>query len=163
MQKNKQIVDKYQVNVETTDELLTMDIEEYIIGVVAGEMPALFHKEALKAQAIASRTYLINHLQSNKTISNTTDDQVYLTEKEMKLKWGDDYEKYYKKIRFVIRLITNFIFYLILYKCNYFQLYLLIIDMTKTYIVYTISVLCRLIYLFTFCMILFIQSNTLCI
>ena len=30
MQKNKQIVDKYQVNVETTDELLTMDIEEYI-------------------------------------------------------------------------------------------------------------------------------------
>ena len=49
--------------------------------------------EALKAQAIASRTYLINHLQTNNSISNTTDDQVYLTEKEMKLKWGDDYEK----------------------------------------------------------------------
>lgn len=111
MQKNKQIVDKYQVNVETTDELLTMDIEEYIIGVVAGEMPALFHKEALKAQAIASRTYLINHLQSNKTISNTTDDQVYLTEKEMKEKWKDDYEKYYNKIKEAVLSTKNLIMY----------------------------------------------------
>ena len=111
MQKNKQIVDKYQVNVETTDELLTMDIEEYIIGVVAGEMPALFHKEALKAQAIASRTYLINHLQSNKTISNTTDDQVYLTEEEMKEKWKDDYEKYYNKIKEAVLSTKNLIMY----------------------------------------------------
>ena len=111
MQKNKQIVDKYQVNVETTDELLTMDIEEYIIGVVAGEMPALFHKEALKAQAIASRTYLINHLQSNKTISNTTDDQVYLTEKEMKEKWKDDYKKYYNKIKEAVLSTKNLIMY----------------------------------------------------
>ena len=111
MQKNKQIVDKYQVNVETTDELLTMDIEEYIIGVVAGEMPALFHKEALKAQAIASRTYLINHLQSNNTISNTTDDQVYLTEEEMKEKWKDDYEKYYNKIKEAVLSTKNLIMY----------------------------------------------------
>lgn len=111
MQKNKQIVDKYQVNVETTDELLTMDIEEYIIGVVAGEMPALFHKEALKAQAIASRTYLINHLQSNKTISNTTDDQVYLTEEEMKEKWKDDYKKYYNKIKEAVLSTKNLIMY----------------------------------------------------
>ena len=62
IQKNKQNVDKYQVNIDTTDNLLTVDLEEYIIGVVAGEMPALFHEEALKAQSIASRTYLINSL-----------------------------------------------------------------------------------------------------
>ena len=99
MQKNKQSVDKYQINVETTDKLLTIDIEEYIIGVVAGEMPALFQEEALKAQAVASRTYLINHLQTNDSITNTTDDQVYLTKEEMKDKWGEDYDKYYKKIK----------------------------------------------------------------
>ena len=98
MQKKQQNVDKYQINVETTEDLLTIDIEEYIVGVVAGEMPALFHEEALKAQAIASRTYLINHLQTNKTISNTTDDQVYLTKEEMQLKWGNDYNEYYNKI-----------------------------------------------------------------
>ena len=111
MQKNKQIVDKYQVNVETTDKLLTVDIEEYIIGVVAGEMPALFHDEALKAQAIASRTYLINHLQSNKTITNTTDDQVYLTKEEMKEKWKEDYEKYYNKIKEAVLSTKDLIMY----------------------------------------------------
>ena len=111
MQKNKQIVDKYQVNIETTDKLLTIDIEEYIIGVVAGEMPALFHNEALKAQAIASRTYLINHLQSNKTITNTTDDQVYLTKEEMKEKWKEDYEKYYNKIKEAVLSTKDLIMY----------------------------------------------------
>ena len=111
MQKNKQTVDNYIINIETTDKLLTIDLENYIIGVVAGEMPALFHEEALKAQAIASRTYLINHLQTNNSISNTTDDQVYLTEKEMKLKWGDDYEKYYKKIKKAVISTKNLIMY----------------------------------------------------
>ncbi len=37
-----------------------MDLEEYVKGVVAAEMPAEFHIEALKAQAIASRTYAIS-------------------------------------------------------------------------------------------------------
>lgn len=111
MQKNKQTVDKYQINVETIDKLLTVDIEEYVIGVVAGEMPALFHEEALKAQAIASRTYLINHLQTNKTISNTTDDQVYLTKEEMKEKWENDYEKYYNKIKEAVTSTKDLIMY----------------------------------------------------
>ncbi|MCL2696368.1 MAG: stage II sporulation protein D [Clostridiales bacterium] len=39
------------------DAVLVMDLEDYIIGVVAGEMPASFAPEALKAQAVASRTY----------------------------------------------------------------------------------------------------------
>ena len=37
-----------------------MDLEEYVKGVVAAEMPAEFHIEALKAQAVASRTYAIS-------------------------------------------------------------------------------------------------------
>jgi len=111
MQKNKQSVDKYQVNIDTTDKLLTVELEEYIIGVVAGEMPALFSEEALKAQAIASRTYLINHLQTNKTITNTTDDQVYLTKEEMKEKWKDDYDKYYNKIKEAVTATKGLIMY----------------------------------------------------
>ncbi|NLK36161.1 MAG: stage II sporulation protein D [Gracilibacteraceae bacterium] len=39
------------------DRVVTMDLEDYILGVVAGEMPASFHPEALKAQALAARTY----------------------------------------------------------------------------------------------------------
>jgi stage II sporulation protein D len=111
MQKNKQSVDKYQINVDTTDKLLTVSLEEYIIGVVAGEMPALFHEEALKAQSIASRTYLINHLQTNETISNTTNDQVYLTQEDMKEKWKDDYNKYYNKIKEAVTATKDLIMY----------------------------------------------------
>jgi stage II sporulation protein D len=39
-----------------------IELEEYIKGVVAAEMPAEFHIEALKAQAVAARTYAIYHL-----------------------------------------------------------------------------------------------------
>ncbi|MGM9579531.1 MAG: stage II sporulation protein D [Evtepia sp.] len=37
-----------------------MDLEQYIWGVVAAEMPASFEEEALKAQAVAARTYSLN-------------------------------------------------------------------------------------------------------
>lgn len=115
MQENKHIVDKYQVKVDTTDKIITIDLEEYIIGVVAGEMPALFHEEALKAQAIAARTYLINHLENNKTISNTTDNQVYLTEEDMKNKWKENFEIYYNKIKEAVTSTQ----YLIMYYDNH--------------------------------------------
>ncbi|MEA4847695.1 MAG: stage II sporulation protein D [Clostridiaceae bacterium] len=39
------------------DKVVTMNLEDYILGVVAGEMPASFQMEALKAQALAARTY----------------------------------------------------------------------------------------------------------
>lgn len=40
-----------------TGEVEEMDLDTYLYGVVFGEMPASFGKEALRAQAIASRTY----------------------------------------------------------------------------------------------------------
>ena len=109
MQKNKQPVDKITVNLGLEE--IKIDIEEYVIGVVAGEMPALFEEEALKAQAIASRTYLINHLLTNDSISNTTDDQVYLTKEEMQSKWEDSYETYYEKIKQAVQSTEGLIMY----------------------------------------------------
>ncbi len=41
-----------------------MDLEEYIKGVVAAEMPASFHPEALKVQAVAARTYTVKRMTS---------------------------------------------------------------------------------------------------
>ena len=37
-----------------------MDMNQYLWGVVAAEMPASFEEEALKAQAVAARTYALN-------------------------------------------------------------------------------------------------------
>ena len=53
--------DKLYLNVYDCkkDQLITMEFEEYILGVVAAEMPASFHIEALKAQTLAARTYTL--------------------------------------------------------------------------------------------------------
>ena len=44
------------------DKVTQMTLEEYIICVVAAEMPYTFHTEALKAQAVAARTYCLYKL-----------------------------------------------------------------------------------------------------
>jgi len=42
---------------EKAQAVRSLTLEEYVEGVVAAEMPASFHLEALKAQAVAARTY----------------------------------------------------------------------------------------------------------
>ncbi|MDD4772876.1 MAG: stage II sporulation protein D [Eubacteriales bacterium] len=46
-------------------ETFEIDTEEYITGVVAAEMPSAFNPEALKAQAVAARSYLLYKLTNN--------------------------------------------------------------------------------------------------
>jgi stage II sporulation protein D len=50
----------YNPDDSLVDELL---LEEYVKGVVAAEMPAHFEKEALKAQAVAARTFALSRMQ----------------------------------------------------------------------------------------------------
>lgn len=42
-----------------TGEIAQMELESYLVGVVLAEMPASFHEEALKAQAVVARTYTL--------------------------------------------------------------------------------------------------------
>ena len=60
---------------------ITLDIEEYLKGVVPSEMYASWNAEALKAQAIAARTYGIFHGAGTKSIDDTTQYQAYNTSK----------------------------------------------------------------------------------
>ena len=96
----KEVEKEIKVKINKNNKIEELNLEDYIVGVVAGEMPASFEKEALKAQAIASRTYALYQKEiSNNVLEITTDDQVYNTIDEMKEKWSEDYEKYYKKIK----------------------------------------------------------------
>ncbi len=45
-------------------EIREMDMDEYLVGVVCGEMPAYFEEEALKAQAVVARTYALKALKT---------------------------------------------------------------------------------------------------
>lgn len=77
----------------------TIELETYLIGVVAAEMPASFHIEALKAQAIVARTYALNRMQEGKVLTDTISTQVYKDNSQLKKTWGNEYNKYYTKIK----------------------------------------------------------------
>ena len=77
------------------DKVETLNFEDYIKGVLAAEMPASFHEEALKAQAVAARTYSLartlnaeekgnpdTHPQA--PLCDSTHCQVYRSESELK-------------------------------------------------------------------------------
>lgn len=83
-----------------TSNLEKNNLEEYIVGVVAAEMPISFEKEALKAQAIAARTYAYKRVgDKNETIDYKKIGQAYNSIDEMKKKWGNNFDEYYKKVR----------------------------------------------------------------
>ena len=91
-----------KVKRNSTGNIDEVPLEEYVIGVVAGEMPASFNIEALKAQAVASRTYALKKAETSKgdyDVVDTTSNQVYINYDEMKEKWKNNYETYITKIK----------------------------------------------------------------
>lgn len=96
------------VIINVKEKNLYLDLENYVIGVVAGEMPALFQDEALKAQAVAARSYVLSkEKDGNYEVSASTSDQVFLTSYEMKEKWQNDYDEYYNKILNAVKKTTG--------------------------------------------------------
>lgn len=92
----------------------TVDVEtlDYLVGAVAAEMPASFEIEALKAQAVACYSYLLwvrensDNAEYDITSSPATH-QGYLTEEEMKEKWGSKYESYRGKIEDAVSSVSG--------------------------------------------------------
>lgn len=79
--------------------IITLSLEEYVIGVVGAEMPASFNQEALKAQAVVARTYAMNAISSGKKLTDTVTTQSYKDNNQLKRQWGKSYNTYYNKIK----------------------------------------------------------------
>ncbi|PLR94494.1 stage II sporulation protein D [Bacillus sp. T33-2] len=83
-----------------------LQLNEYLIGVVAAEMPAEFETEALKAQALAARTYFVQQmlgkekakLPEGAQVTDTEAFQVYKSTDELKKIWGANYKWKIEKI-----------------------------------------------------------------
>ena len=106
MEKLKEIELKYLSNImvrvkRSSGDIESVPLEEYVVGVVAGEMPVSFELEALKAQSVASRTYVMRRLGGNDDydVVDTVSNQVYLDDNELKEKWKDNYVSYINKVR----------------------------------------------------------------
>ena len=86
-----------------TDIIEIIPLEEYIVGVLAGEMPIYFEKEAFKAQAVASRSYALKRIGYNKEkeydVVDSVMNQVYLDTEYLKKAWGFNYTENINKLR----------------------------------------------------------------
>lgn len=95
-----------RVKKEATGEIVTVPFEEYVKGVLAGEMPISFEKEALKAQAVAARSYVLKKMEDSKDkdydVVDTVMNQVYLDDAYLKEKWQDKFDEKNNKLKEVI-------------------------------------------------------------
>ena len=85
----------------------TLTAAEYLPGVVRGEMPATFELEALKAQAVAERTYLYYRMTGGEKAAHPDADvctdsnccTAWLSEEDARAKWGDKFDQYETKVQ----------------------------------------------------------------
>lgn len=117
------MVDVYMTD---SDSIRRMEIDEYIKGVIAAEMPAEFEIEALKAQAVASRTYTFARIkkmflpkdrrhENADVCTDHTHCQGWISKTDAIRSWGDKGGEYWKKIEKAVNDTQNII---ITYKNN---------------------------------------------
>lgn len=89
-----------------SNEIEYLPLEEYIVGVLAGEMPIYFEKEAFKAQAVAARSYALKKIEYNKDseydVVDSVINQVYLDNYYLKEAWQDKYLDNINKLREIV-------------------------------------------------------------
>lgn len=111
---SKEEVEKHDYSKYGTIKLLHKDsgqieeiqIDEYLYGVVSAEMPANYEKEALKAQAVAARTYTIYQISNNNgkhgeadICDDSTCCQAWISKENRMQKWSEeDRENNWNKI-----------------------------------------------------------------
>lgn len=104
--------EKVKVLMSATGEVSEFSLEDYLFGVVAAEMPALYEGEALKAQTVAAYTYYLRksetHAADGYNISDDyTVDQAFVTPEAAAEKWGDGAKEYENKIRSAVKSVMG--------------------------------------------------------
>lgn len=103
---NKREKEKYvNVYIKDEDRVEKMEVSQYLKEVVSAEMPAEFALEALKAQAVACRTYLENRRGNNDAshkggdiCTDYTHCKAWIREADRKSAWGNKADEYWEKI-----------------------------------------------------------------
>lgn len=92
-------LEKIKLLITEKNEIVELDFDDYIKGVLIGEVPITYELEALKAQAIVARTYTLYKLKTNKNGHNGADMcddinccQCYKTKEYAFQSWDDEEE-----------------------------------------------------------------------
>jgi len=104
--------DTFRLYDPETEKITEISREDYIFGVVAAEMPALYEPEALKAQAVAAYTYADYYRgqRAGEKYDVSTDynvSQCYITREKAMEKWGSKADEYSKKIENAVKEVGN--------------------------------------------------------
>lgn len=112
--------DEFLLYDEATEKITEIPAEKYVVGVVAAEMPAAYKEEAIKAQAVAAYTYACCKREERKAgkceydvTANSATCQGYLLPDKYSEKWGENADKYIKKIKKAVKSVKG---YLLTYK-----------------------------------------------
>lgn len=102
--------DTITVYITEEDKIIELPIEEYVMGVLSSEMPISFELEALKAQAVAARTYAFGKTLGGcangkgADICDTVHCQVYKSKEKVQEAWAENKaEEYYDKLTRAVR------------------------------------------------------------
>lgn len=98
-----------KVYITKENKICDMCLEEYVRGVVSAEMPADFELEALKAQAVAARTYAVVHMKqyggtpyskaNGADVTDTVECQVYMNKEDRLNSWPEKMKgEYWNKV-----------------------------------------------------------------
>ncbi len=90
-----------EITLLTADGPQTMLLEDYLPGALAAEMPALFPEEALKAQAVAIRSYALAASPRHENADLCTQSSCclgWLDKAELEALWGEDYTRHWSTV-----------------------------------------------------------------
>ena len=115
-EQNTNSEDYFYILEESTGNVLKILCKDFLISTLALEMEADSPEEALKAQTIAANTFFKNLREKQKIkkdkklkgadfLVNSKSKIYYLTEGQIKEKWGKDYDKNYEKFRSLVNLV----------------------------------------------------------
>ena len=101
-----------KIKLSSTGEITEVSLSDYLFGVVAAEMPALYEVEALKAQAVAAYTYFLIQKEGNSDndydiTDDYTVDQAYVSVETARQKWGDGADTFEEKIRSAVESVLG--------------------------------------------------------
>lgn len=104
-----ELISDFLIKMKYENKVIDISLEDYVLGVVACEMPASFDIEALKSMAVAARTFALYKINTNKNYVMKTDtsDQCYISIDKMKKNWGSSFDENYLKIKQAIVETNN--------------------------------------------------------
>lgn len=99
---------KYRIFLDRGQEGVWLDLEEYLPGVLAVEIPAQYEPEVLKAQAVIARTYIRKQMKETKAgileIQESALDMDYPQLDQLRQKWGtEEFPALYEKLEIAVK------------------------------------------------------------